>query len=246
MSFCDCTHQCNNSNGIKKLIESLKLKDVVYYTNLNHEANSTFSPGNSPDQKQLKIIMTSEHNFSKGTSLTLKLVGYIDNENVRHPLKKIKTIKKVSSRSKEVTIILTNERIPLPKNVAYLPTFLSNCDPSLEFGTAIEYCFVLYIKHECGFKCSGIPLYARYFTGAICDVKCEIPDCVDVQDDDHPIIAYCNYATPEQRTIYCSLPHCVTHCQAERPVLFYYDVTNIDPNSVTRLVNKNCTNCDGS
>lgn len=208
---------CNCKNCFLKIAETINIHNIRYDGD-NIPNASLFIPGINECDKTLLVKI--EGKFCKGIRLTLKLVGYKDENYNITKIRPIGTHKKLKKSTGCIHFKLTNKFIPLPNHMVYLPTLFGEIVdlPRLQFGEALEYLFMLKMKCcECESKYK-IPLSARYlsseFTG---DVKCEKVDLVDVQDETHPIKVIYNGMMK-----YAAIPHCVTHGQAPRPIIVYY------------------------
>ena len=199
----------------KKIISSIEIKDIVYGPDAD---NSTFKQGVSSNKKRLSIKIDSDSSFRKGSQLRLKLIWTRDSKDVLTKIE-MKSYRALHSDSKSLTFEFVGEDVPIPFGLFYLQTIVQDKDEfHLQLGEAIEYRFVLRVRHES--SCFRIPLKARYTSSdEIIDFKCEQPELVDTLDDNHPIRVLCG-----STVFYSSLPHCVSHGQAPKPVVFYYEI----------------------
>jgi len=209
------------SCSLKDVLKSVQISNIVYDN--DDGVNGFFTPGNSPDRKMLRVIITSEEPFVNGTMMTLELIGTKDQDYFMTKIDPIKAYRDIDEPTNTVVFDVISEDIPIPMCVGYVPNHVDDCTHSVPMyiGNALEYCFILHIeccKHR--FKI-GIPLNARYIGASVrIDVKCERLDLISEPDDTHTIKVICN----ENDVYYTRKPHCVTHCQAPRPVSFYYTI----------------------
>ena len=208
--------------GINELVESINVYDIVNTIDSTPdlEKNSSFSPGNSYDEKKLCIKIHSETFFGRGTKLKLKLISFKDNNRIVTKVKPISVYKKVEQTTNCITFDFISADIPLPFGLLYLPTIISDCvlGPQLQLGNAVEYRFVLYMKCHKHKEKIYIPLIGRYIG---CDVKTDFKhekvELVSEPDEDHNIKVICG-----TETFFCRKIHAVSHSQAPKPLVFYY------------------------
>lgn len=229
-----------------KSIESLLVSDIRLTTPA--VTDSQFVPGNSINERTLRIVFNTDVPFPLGSQLHARLTASIDSDNVKTPIEpNIKTILTITSTSNAHTIEFTGSQIPLPQGIM----FISNnqeCPPTIEAGAAQKYVILLSTsRFACGaISCPAMPLIARVLTGAVCDIKCEMLSTTNTPDPDYPIQIYCDNL---DQFVYAQVPHCVTHCQAPRPILQYYAWSsnlseNVPRPSITHLGAVCCKSCN--
>lgn len=219
---CDVS-MCN----LKAQIMTLRMSDIVLYDETADQSNySIYYFGDSPNNKKITVRIESSYNFPKGLRLKLALRAVKNINGIITNVSRIKTFITLSEAQNVIYFDIIGD-IPLPNNIAYIPTIISSDVPYMQISDITDYYFTFHIKCNSARTCIAFPLNARYLNDkAICDIRCEQLDCVTEPDDTHTIEIYCNYDTPEQFSLYCSTPHCVTHCQAPRPKIVYYDPAN--------------------
>lgn len=217
---CNCKCKCK----CDKIMETMRISNILYY-NVDTNDTSYFNPGDSPSEKTLSIKICSEISLCKNTKLKLKLIGYRDEEYNFISICPIKIHKKLPNSSKCVRVDIVDAAIPLPCNVLYIPTIITECVPQMEKGIALEYCFIVEMScHKCNME-HKFPLTGIFsYYNSLVDIKCEKLEFVNTQDDQHPIKIICEEDCNNTTILYSNLPHCVSHCQARKPIVFYYTV----------------------
>ena len=202
-------------------IESLLINDIRLINPTLFDGQ--FIPGQSADEKTIRVALTSSVTFPVGVVLQLQLVSTIDENGVRVLLDPKICVQRITRCNETIFWFdFVGQQIPLPKGYMYLPNTLESCSSvHLQAGGVQKYCFLLSTKNcrTSPLSCPGIPFVSRVLNNAACDIKCEKPSVIGTPDESHTLKIYCK---DTDSFVYSTLPHCVTHCQAPKPLILYY------------------------